>query len=136
MNISRTADHALRAVLHLAQEDPDAWIPAHRIADALGAPSNYLAKTLGSLARAGVVEGMRGAVGGFRLARPADRLAVAEVLDAVDAPEDRRVCLLGDRLCERGDPCGAHVLWTTLQRRAQEPFRSTTVAELLAGSRA
>ncbi len=131
MNITRTADHALRAVLHLAQQDGSRLVPAHEVAETLGAPANYMAKTLGALARAGILEGMRGAVGGFRLARRADELTVADVLDAVDEPRPRTMCLLGDRPCDLEHPCAVHARWTDLRARADRPYRDTSIAALL-----
>jgi Rrf2 family protein len=131
LNLSRTADHALRAVLYLAQQTPDRLVPSHEIAASLGAPANYMAKTLGALARADILEGVRGAVGGFRLRRSATEISVADVLHAVDEPRPRRVCLLGDRPCEPDDPCLVHARWTCLREEAERPYRETAVAELL-----
>lgn len=135
VNISRTAEHALRAVLLIAQRDPGALTPAHKIAIALGAPPNYMAKTLGYLARAGILEGVRGAEGGYRLSRSPATLTLAEIIDSVDQPHPLSVCLLGDRACNLDEPCRAHELWSHLRSRADAPYRSTTVADLL-GDRA
>lgn len=133
MQLSRTADHALRIALYLAQQEPDALVPAKRVAEALGAPANYLAKTMGMLARAGLLHGMRGPTGGYRLAVPADEMSVADVIDAVEAPVEQGACLLGDRPCNERDPCAAHELWTAMMARSREAFRTTSVADLLAG---
>jgi hypothetical protein len=58
--LSQTAEHAIRAVLFLAQRAPGEPVAPDAIADALGAPRNYLAKTLNALARQGIVSSMRG----------------------------------------------------------------------------
>ena len=77
--LSQTSEHAIRALLFLAQRPGGEAVPAARIAAALGAPANYLAKTLNALARRGLIASTRGPAGGFRLRRPADRITLAEV---------------------------------------------------------
>ena len=65
--LSATADHALRATLVLARHASGTRLRATAIADAVGAPRNYMAKTLNQLAKAGIVSSSRGPLGGFLL---------------------------------------------------------------------
>ncbi|HEX8275468.1 MAG TPA: Rrf2 family transcriptional regulator [Longimicrobiaceae bacterium] len=129
--LSQTAEHALRAVLYLAQRAPGESVAADAIADALGAPRNYLSKTLNALARQGIVSSMRGPTGGFRLAVGAERLTLEEVVRAFDEPRERGACLLGGRPCRDEHPCEAHFRWKAVARDVWEPLRRTTVADLL-----
>ena len=78
--LSATAEHAVRAVLLLARHDGHKALSADAIAAELGAPRNYLAKTLNALAKAGVVHSARGAAGGFTLAVPATELTLARII--------------------------------------------------------
>ena len=133
MQLSKTADHALRAILYLARHGSEGPVPAEAVARGLGAPRNYMSKTLHALARAGLVEGLRGPAGGFRLAVPAGELSLARVVEAFDDHSGRTVCLMGDRPCSQRDPCEVHGCWTALQRNARQPFRGTSVADLLEG---
>ena len=68
--VSRTSQHALRAVLYLARRWSEGPVPVDTIAAALGAPRNYLSKTLNALTKAGVLRSARGPMGGFTLAVP------------------------------------------------------------------
>ena len=129
--LSQTAEHATRAVLYLAQRAPGEPVPADAIADALGAPRNYLAKTLNALAREGIVSSMRGPTGGFRLAVAPERLTLEAVVRAFDEPRARTVCLLGGRPCRDEHPCEAHFRWKTVAHDVGEPMRRTTFADLL-----
>ena len=133
MHLSKTADHALRAVLYLAQHEDDGPLPAERIAEALGAPANYLSKTLHHLARAGVVQGFRGPRGGFTLAMPSEELSLARVIEAFDDHSKRDICLMGDRPCNEREPCDVHHAWTNIVRNARGPLETNSVADLLAG---
>lgn len=132
--LSRTADHALRALLFLARQEDGRPVNVDRISDALGAPRNYLGKTLHTLASRGMLEGVRGPAGGYRLSESPSTVTIDDLLGALDeSPEGaRKRCLLGDRPCD-GDPlCGAHRRWSETLDAARAPLRTTTLADLLA----
>jgi Rrf2 family protein len=86
MRISAKADYAVRAVVELAAADGEKPVKAERLATAQSIPLNFLENILGELRHAGVVRSHRGAEGGFRLAKPADELTVADVIRAVEGP--------------------------------------------------
>jgi len=129
--LSTTADHALRAVLYLAQRPSGQVVSAPEIADAIGAPRNYLSKTLHALTRAGVTSSVSGRGGGFGLAIPAHRLTLAELISVFDDAAMPRRCLLGDRPCTTDRPCAAHQRWTQIHRAHDHALGSTTIADLL-----
>jgi Rrf2 family protein len=86
MRISAKADYAVRAVVELAAASDEKPIKAERIANAQGIPLNFLENILGELRHAGIVRSHRGAEGGFRLARPAAEITIADVIRAVEGP--------------------------------------------------
>ena len=86
MRISAKADYAVRAVVELAAADDDKPVKAERIATAQDIPLNFLENILGELRHAGLVRSHRGAEGGFRLAKPATEVTVADVIRAVEGP--------------------------------------------------
>ena len=128
--LSATADYALRALIALAR---DAERPAHAgdIAKRIGAPRNYLAKTLNSLAKAGLVTSARGPLGGFSLARSADSISVAEIADLFDGTRATGRCLQRDQPCDPSHPCGAHARWAGISRAARAALTTTTVGDLV-----
>ena len=128
--LSITADHALRAVLYLARIPADHSMRADAIAEAIGAPRNYLAKTLNALAKAGVLHSSRGPFGGFSLAIPASELTVARVTQLFDERPRTGQCLLHRDGCEPG-PCVAHEKWEAIVDAAMHGIENTTIAELL-----
>jgi Rrf2 family protein len=130
MALSQTAEYALRAVLYLARQG-NGRVPADAIAGAVGAPANYMSKTLNQLAKAGIVTGTRGPMGGFQLAIPAGRLTVARIVETFTAVKPNQVCLLGDRPCTARRPCAVHHRWTAVQAAMDAPLRETTIADLL-----
>ncbi len=86
MRISAKADYAVRAAVELAAADDEKPVKAERIATAQAIPLNFLENILGELRHAGIVRSHRGAEGGFRLAKPAAEITVADVLRAVEGP--------------------------------------------------
>jgi Rrf2 family protein len=86
MRISAKADYAVRAAVELAAATDEKPMKAERIATAQGIPLNFLENILGELRHSGIVRSHRGADGGFRLAKPAAEISIADVIRAVEGP--------------------------------------------------
>ena len=129
--LSQTSDYALRAVLVLARHYGRAPVRTEQIAQATGAPRNYLSKTLYALVKAGLVTSARGPTGGFALAVAPDALTLAQVIDCFDEPRPQTRCLLGTAPCDPASPCAAHHAWTDIRAARRAPLTTTTVADLL-----
>ncbi|MEZ4417630.1 MAG: Rrf2 family transcriptional regulator [Gemmatimonadota bacterium] len=132
MKLSRTAEYALRAALHIAENAAERATSVDVLADELDVPRNYLSKILHRLTQAGVLASSRGPKGGFRLARPADQITLGEVVDPVDPIATDRTCLLGRPQCSDTHPCPAHGRWRALAEELRVFFHETTLATLLA----
>jgi Rrf2 family protein len=85
MRISAKVDYAVRAAVELADAG-DEPIKGEAIAEAQGIPLKFLENILGELKHSGIVASRRGAQGGYWLARPADEVALAEIVRAVEGP--------------------------------------------------
>lgn len=129
--LSATADHAVRAILVLARAYGRKPVRADEVADAIGAPRNYLAKTLNALAKEGLVTSARGPLGGFTLAVAPDELTIARVVDCFDGPIPQTKCMLGCMPCDPLHPCAAHARWTEIRTARRAPLHATTIAALL-----
>lgn len=84
MHIPAKVDYGMRALLTLAERDEPAT--ADVLATAQGLPAKFLGAILNDLRRAGIVASQRGSDGGYRLARPATDVSVADVMRALDGP--------------------------------------------------
>lgn len=82
MRLTAHTDYALRIMLHaaIAGDDPDHLLGITAVADAHGISRNNAMKVVNELAKAGLLETVRGRHGGFRLARPADSIALGEIV--------------------------------------------------------
>jgi Rrf2 family protein len=93
-------------------------------------PESFLAKIFQSLVRTGLVNSQRGARGGFSLARPAERITVREVVEAVDGPIALNGCVLWPDDCQRHNDCRMHEVWVEAQERMMGVLDAVTLAEL------
>jgi Rrf2 family transcriptional regulator, iron-sulfur cluster assembly transcription factor len=132
--LSQTTEYALRAMLYLSRDRGRTFRPSRSIAEALQAPPRYLSKTLGRLVAAGMLESTRGPGGGVRLARPAERISLADVINVFEEDSRVRSCLLSAECCIEPGPCESHGLWCRLQEQALGPFQQTTLEELARGT--
>ncbi len=132
--ISKTAEYALRAVLYIARESGGHPVRANEIAETLEVPSNYLSKILHALAMAGILTSGRGPRGGFMLARSADELVLADLLEALDPGVLRPDCLLGNSNCSDHTACAVHERWKQVREPVCRFFRETTLADVVEGA--
>src|SRR5580700_3667845 len=102
--LSKLADYGVIVATHLALA-PDRQENATSVAAATRLPLATVAKLLKALAHAGVVTATRGATGGYRLARPAAAISVAEVVAAIDGDIGLTQCSIHIGGCERTDYC-------------------------------
>lgn len=129
---SQTIEYALRAVVHLAYQAPEAVTTAD-IAEATRVPKDYLSKILQGLAREGLVKTQRGVGGGISLAKEPADLTILDVVNAVEPESVRRIttCPLG--LKTHGVRlCPLHKRLDNAIATVESAFRNTTLAEVLA----
>lgn len=86
MRISAKVDYAVRAAIELAVAGEDELTKADAIAQAQEIPPKFLENILGDLRQGGLVRSQRGAEGGYRLARPAEEITLADIIRVVEGP--------------------------------------------------
>jgi Rrf2 family protein len=131
---SASATHALRAVAALAANEGDAPVLGRELARKVKVPADYLAKVLATLVRAGVVTASRGVKGGYRLARPAARIRLVEVVLPFEGQRARPGCLLRPaRPCRDSSACSAHGSWGAVKKTSSVFLERTTVEDIKGG---
>ena len=128
--LPRTAEYALRAVSYIAEHQDRGPVPVSEIAQALGAPQNYLSKTLYRLGALGVLESVRGVQGGYRLGGAPEQCRLASIVEPFLAESDHH-CIMGRVRCSDEVPCGAHRRWMVVLDTARSFFSELTMADLL-----
>lgn len=130
MKLSTKTRYGLRALLDLARQGGSLPVPLREIAERQELPEAYLEKILGQLRRKGLVETVRGVQGGYRLARSASAITVAQVLEILDGPILFSDCSSGAH-CPRREICPANGIWTRLQRGVEEVLQEATLEDLI-----
>lgn len=130
--LSRTAQYAIRATLLMAAE-PGVYHGAAEIAKRTGAPPNYMGKMLKILADTGVLLSIRGAGGGFRLARPASEISIYDVVEPIDKVSRWTRCFLGLDECRPEHPCPIHPIWFPIRNQYFTMLQTKSIADLPKG---
>jgi len=131
MQITRQADYALRAMVYLAQMEPNTRAATSQIAEEQRIPPSFLAKIISQLSIAGLIHTSRGARGGVSLARPPEAISVLEVVEAIDGPLMLNECSHDANNCPFGDSCPLRPLWCETQAEMVNSLRKTTFAAVL-----
>ena len=131
MQITRQADYALRAMVYLAQMEPNTRAATSQIAEEQRIPPSFLAKIISQLSIAGLIHTSRGARGGVSLARPPEAISVLEVVEAIDGPLMLNECSQDSNSCPFGDSCPLRPLWCETQSEMVNSLRKTTFAAVL-----
>ncbi|MCB5169598.1 Rrf2 family transcriptional regulator [Streptomyces bambusae] len=130
MRISARADYAVRAALQLAASQEDGPVKAEAIATAQDIPHKFLEGILNDMRRGGLVASQRGVNGGYRLARPAADISIADVIRVVDGP---LVSVRGVRppdLSYTGPAEALLPLWIALRSNVREILDGVSLADV------
>ncbi|GAA2402462.1 Rrf2 family transcriptional regulator [Streptomyces coeruleofuscus] len=130
MRISARADYAVRAALQLAASRDDAPLKAEAIAYAQDIPHKFLESILNDMRRGGLVLSQRGGNGGYRLARPAESISIADVIRTVDGP---LVSVRGVRppdLSYTGPAESLLPLWIALRSNVREILEGVSLTDV------
>lgn len=130
LSLSQTAGYAIMA---LACLDPvcRSVVLAKDIAERTGITRPYLNKIMVRLGQSGLVVGKRGHNGGLTLSRPAGKITLLEVADAVDGIDWRSKCVLGLPNCGGETPCPMHEFWLAEQKAIVDRLSSLTLADVI-----
>lgn len=147
MMFSTKTEYGVRMMVELARragegsDDAGPVIPLAEIAEHDGMPLAYLEHLVARLRKAGLVDSRRGSHGGYLLARSAERITMAEVVQALEGAIAPIECISqapdGSLVCAReSDPdhvCSTKLLWTRVRSSIVRTLQDTTLADLLSG---
>ena len=133
MRVSAKTDYALRAAIELAAAQGDSTpVKGDQIATAQGIPVRFLENILGDLRNAGIVESRRGVDGGYLLARPANEIALADVVRAVDGPLANVAGTRPDALEYPGAAEPLTDVWVAVRAALRSVLERVTLADVAA----
>lgn len=130
MRLSTKGRYAVTAMLDLVLNQGDRPVTLADISRCQDISLSYLEQLFAKLRRAGLVCGVRGPGGGYRLARAAATITIADIISAVDERVDATRCG-GRENCQRGERCLTHELWSELNDRINGFLGAITLAEVV-----
>lgn len=133
MHISARSDYAVRALLELAAAPDDRPLKGEAIAARQGMPTKYTENILVDMRRAGLVASRRGSEGGFRLARPASEITVADVIRATDGPLANVRGYRPEEVTYDGAATHLGEVWLAVRVSLRSVVEQVTIAQVAAG---
>ena len=131
MQITRQADYAVRAVLHLARVGNKERSATSMIAKEQNIPPSFLAKIISQLSIAGLLHTSRGARGGVTLAREPGDITLLEVVEAIDGPIQLNECVGNDGVCTFDADCPIKPVWCDAQDELVTRLKNTNFQQML-----
>lgn len=130
MRLTTKGRFAVTAMLDLALRHKQGPVTLAGIGARQSISLSYLEQLFGKLRRHALVESVRGPGGGYRLARPTEKVSVADIILAVDEPLDATQCG-GLENCQEDKRCMTHNLWATLNDKLYDYLNSVTLQDLV-----
>ena len=132
MMISTRGRYALRVMIDLAEHRVEGYIPMKDVAKRQSVSLGYMEKILPVLVKNGIVEGLQGKAGGYRLSRKPEEYTLGEILRLTEGTLAPVACLdCGVAPCDRAARCKTLPVWTELDRIVNSYLDSVTIADLL-----
>ena len=132
MMISTRGRYALRILVDLAEHRAEAYVTLRELAERQDISEKYLESIVKELVHAGILEGLRGKGGGYRLGRDPERISVLEVLERMEGTLAPVACLEGNgHPCARAASCRTLPLWKGLDETVRQYLGQYSVKSLM-----
>lgn len=138
MKLSTKGRYGLRAVLDLAVHADEEAVALSQIAERQQISMNYLEQLIAKLKKVGIVNGIRGAQGGYKLSRPAEEISVGDILRALEGdlnPVDCSEVSHSDSICNHSDSCVTKYVWKRISDSINEAVDGIKLSELVTESK-
>ena len=132
MMISTRGRYCLRVMTDLAEHQGEGYIPMKDVAARQDISLKYLEKILPVLVKNGIIEGLQGKTGGYRLRRKPEEYPLGEILRLTEGSLAPVACLeCGAPVCDRAEQCKTLPVWTELDRIVNSYLDGVTLADIL-----
>ena len=132
MRLTRAGEYAVRCVMCLARNGGTEKIVSRQVVAECGKiPSHFLAKIAQQLSRAGIIEILQGARGGYRLVVPPEKLSLLSVIEAIIGEIFLNDCVIRPESCHASSSCAVNSVWLQARNQLRETLDRVTFAKLL-----
>lgn len=126
---SKKCEYGLQAVLYLSTIEEERTASADEISRKLNIPKEFVSKILQSLVLKKIVGSKKGNAGGFFLGKPASKIKLIEIVEAIDGLSLFHNCVLGFPDCSPDSPCPVHNKWGKLRQDAYDMLTKETLEQ-------
>ena len=135
MMISKRGRYALRVMIDLAEHNTDSYIPMKEVAKRQEISLKYLERILPVLVKNGLVEGIHGKGGGYKLSRSPEKCTVGEILRLTEGDLAPVACLGCEaEPCRKSSTCKTISMWSEFYRITNRYFDGITITDLVNGN--
>jgi len=131
LRLSTKVRYGLRALIALARHYDKGPVMARLIAEEEDISENYLEQIMEPLKKAGLVRSIRGAQGGFILAKKPGDIKVREVIEVLEGPISLIDCLIDPSVCNRSSSCLTRGLWENIRESIIKAIEAKTLEDLI-----
>ncbi len=132
MMISTRGRYALRVLLDIAEHAKEGFVPMKDVAKRQDISLKYLERIIPVLVKHGIVDGVQGKGGGYRLVKEPEELKIGDILRLTEGDLAPVACLACDATpCEREYECRTYPMWVEFYRVINEFFDSKTLADII-----
>ncbi len=133
MKISTKGRYGLEAIVDLAMHSSQGHVNLRSIAERCGISETYILQIFLVLRRVGIVDSIRGAQGGYRLARDPAEITVGDVLSALEGPLAPVACIIkgNENLCNHYQQCATRGVWESIMNILSEVTAAISIEDLV-----
>ena len=131
MRITRAGEYAVRCILYMSGREMNQIVSRREISKNMDIPDQFLGKIAQQLARAGILEIIQGARGGYRLRKKPDKITLLDVVESVTGEIFLNDCLMNPVSCSRSGSCAVNAVWEKARNELRATLRDATFDRLL-----
>lgn len=130
MRLTRAGEYGVRCILYLAKQGKGKLVGRNEVAEKTDTPTHFLAKIAQQLARAGIIEILQGAGGGYRLLKEPAEISLLEVIEAIIGEISLNDCVTRPDSCKNSSSCTVHRVWNKANAQLRDTLRDVDFSQL------
>ena len=129
--LSKSSKYAIRAVLYIANYTNETKkIGSKEVANQLGIPAPFLAKTLQELTKEEIISSIKGPHGGFYLTELNRQKSLLDIIECIDGTQKFNECFLGQHECNDETPCVVHHIYLSFKNKLINKLKTKSIIEM------
>lgn len=131
MKLSTKGRYGLKAMFELSLNEENGPVPLKYIAKKQNISEQYLEQIFSSLKKSGLVKSVRGAQGGYLLAKKPEDIKVGDILVVLEGPISISDCVIDEDICENSNICVTKVVWEKLKKGIEDVINAINLQDMI-----